>query len=156
MQESTTGLPTTGPEKPVRGALWRLQGIFFEPAETFEDINRHPTFLVPLIICILIAAGTMASIGFFVDFEDLAITQIKASPQGADLTDEQVQQAAGFQAIAMKWLSPIISPIMLLAIAGVLLLLTVLFGGETTFRKIFSVDEAELAKIWKDLIQLIQ
>lgn len=125
--------------EPVKGTFWRLQGIFFEPTKTFEDINRKPTVLVPIIICIIIAVIAVLGIGMFADYEELAIQAIKASPQGANLSDEQIQQGAGIQATIMQVAGPIIVPIYLLAVAGILMLLAVLSGGESTYKKVLSV-----------------
>jgi len=128
---------TGSPE--VKGTWWRLQGIFFEPTRTFEDINLQPTVLVPIIVCIVIAVLAVVGIGMFADYEELAIQAIKNSPQGEQLTDEQIEQAAGIQGTIMQVAGHVIVPIYLLAVSGILLLLTVLFGGETEFKKMLSM-----------------
>jgi hypothetical protein len=35
------------------GAFARLAGLIFEPAKTFEDIARRPTFLLPMALTII-------------------------------------------------------------------------------------------------------
>ncbi|HST19997.1 MAG TPA: Yip1 family protein, partial [Blastocatellia bacterium] len=53
----------TNQEEPARlGPAARLTGVLFSPGETFQDINRKPTWLVPFLITILI---TLAFSVFF-------------------------------------------------------------------------------------------
>ena len=126
--------------EPVKGPWWRLQGIFFEPSKTFEDINRKPGFLIPLILTILIALVAPNLIGQFVDLEDLLIAQIKQAPQAEQLTAEQIEQQARFLVPILTYVSPIAGPIlMLFAFSGLFLLGVILAGGETTFGKILGV-----------------
>ena len=43
-------------EEPARlGPLQRLVGVIFSPGETYKDINRKPTWLVPMIIAVVAA-----------------------------------------------------------------------------------------------------
>src|SRR5215813_10317763 len=51
--------PTTkAPSEPARiGPMGRLIGVLFSPGETYQDINRKPTWIVPVIIsCIVTLA----------------------------------------------------------------------------------------------------
>lgn len=53
----------TNQEEPARlGPAARLTGVLFSPGETFQDINRKPTWLVPFLITIII---TLAFSVFF-------------------------------------------------------------------------------------------
>ena len=139
MEEQYAGPEPQTVNKPVKGTFWRLQGIFFEPAKTFEDINLKPTVLVPIIICIVIGMIAVIGIGTFADYEELAIKAIEERPQAERLTDEQIQQSARIPAIIMQVAGPIVVPIYLLALSGILMLLAVLSGGETNYKKILSM-----------------
>ena len=39
---------------PAKGSFERLAGVLFSPGETFADIARKPTVLVPLLLLILL------------------------------------------------------------------------------------------------------
>src|ERR1051325_9292478 len=48
--------PSAQPAEPARlNAVQRFVGTLFSPGETFEDVNRKPTWLVPLLICLISA-----------------------------------------------------------------------------------------------------
>jgi len=81
-------------EEETKSSIWRLQGIFFEPSATFEDINKKPTFLVPLLLSILIALIGWNLVDNLVDLQEVMEVQIKASPQAERLTQEQIELQA--------------------------------------------------------------
>ena len=139
MEEQET---LTMPAEPTsKGALWRLQAIFFEPSAAFEDINIKPGFMVPLIAGLLLALLTWQAIGHLVNLEDLLIASIKSNPRVADqLTPEQMQQQARFSVPIIQYAAPIAGvPIMIFLTSGVLMLMVWISGAETTFTKIAGV-----------------
>lgn len=133
--ESTVTSETPQP----KGALWRLQGIFFEPSATFEDINLKPGFIVPLIASILITFIVWQLIGHLVDLRELLFAQAKANPQAANFSDEQIRAGLGFQLIMLKYLVPLLVPIVALIFSGVFMLMVWISGSETTFSRLFSI-----------------
>jgi hypothetical protein len=68
------------PEEPARiGPFGRLTGTLLSPGETFEDINRKPTFVAPMIVAI---CAILASTFFFQwrvhpDWDTIMRNQIK-------------------------------------------------------------------------------
>ncbi|UCF38074.1 MAG: YIP1 family protein [Acidobacteriota bacterium] len=131
---------TTESSPPVRGAAWRLQGIFFEPSATFEDINLKPGFIVPLILSILVAFLAWFVIDSVIDLDEYLIAQIEKAPQAERLTAEQIEQQAKISGTIVRWVGPAIGPlIMLFLVSGVLMLLIYLSGSETTFMKLLGV-----------------
>lgn len=122
-----------------KGALWRLQGIFFEPSATFRDINLKPGFVVPLAVAMVIAFVAWQLVGHFVDLQEFFLAQMKSNPQTSALSQEQMQTAVKWNLIFLKYLSPLAVPIMALIYSGVFMLMVWISGSETTFSKIFSV-----------------
>ncbi len=135
-------VPSVGPEQQAtKGALWRLQGIFFEPSATFEDINRKPGFVVPLLVGILLALVTWQVIGHLVNLQEILMVSMKTNPQVADkVSPEQMQQQASFLVPFIQYVAPLLGvPIMIFLTSGVLMLMVWISGSETTFSKIASV-----------------
>lgn len=128
-----------------KGALWRLQGVFFEPSATFEDISRKPGFWVALILCIVLSLVTTAVLFSKIDMGDLMAQQIRQSSQGQQMSEEQIQaQVDQIQSSpvmpVLRWLGPLFgTPIVIFAIAGILMLSVYLSGTETTFKKLLGV-----------------
>jgi hypothetical protein len=120
----------------------RIAGVFIAPVETFQSIARRPDVLVPLIIQmnVSLAAGWM--IASRVDFNDLAHQAMESNPRMAEMPREQADRMIRFTASTMKvttYVSPILSLIGLLIIAGGLLLGVRAMGGEGNFKQAFSV-----------------
>ena len=128
-----------------RTDVWRLQGIFFEPTNTFESINVRPSFWLPLVLSILIALLMWQALGYFVDLEELFIEQARAHPQAAQLTDEQLEQQIRFTIPIVQWAGPIVFPaVMLFLLAALILLMVHLSGSETTYKKLLGVTSHSL------------
>src|SRR4051812_21277291 len=135
------------PEEPARmNAMQRLWGTLFSPGETFRDVNRKPTIVVPIILGIVLALAGGAFFNWKVkpDWDRLFRAQIqkRAERSGQSLTPEQVEQQVEFS----KKLVPIFpligavfTPIAYLVIAGVFALGMMLIQAKTTFKKILSV-----------------
>lgn len=122
-----------------KGALWRLQGIFFEPSATFEDINLRPGFIVPIIVGIVVAFATWQAVAHLVDLQQFFIAQMKSNPQTAGLTPEQMQTAISWQVLSIKYIAPVFVPIMALLFSAVFMLMVWISGSETTFTKLLGV-----------------
>ncbi len=140
MEEQLSSKVTEESAVETRGSIWRLQGIFFEPSATFEDINKRPTFLVPLLLSIMIALIGWNIIDNLVDLQELMETQIKTAPQAEGLSQEQIELQASYTVPFIKWAAPVvIPPLMMLLVAALMLLMAFLTGGTTTFKKLTSV-----------------
>ncbi len=122
-----------------KGALWRLQGIFFEPSETFKDINLKPGFIVPLIVAMLVTLAAWQAIAHLVDLHELLMAQVKSAPQAAGLSEDQLASSVNFQVIILQYLVPLFIPLMALIYSGVFMLMVWISGSETTFSRLFSV-----------------
>lgn len=151
--ESPESTPSNPPERvspeaepaESRDFLWRVQALFFEPSNAFADIARRPTFLAAMLLCIVLSVVTTALIFSQIDMAEVLRQQIAQSPAAENMTreqiDNQVEQilASPFFSV-MQWVGAVLgSPISMLVIAGILLLMVYLVGGETTYRKLLAV-----------------
>jgi hypothetical protein len=135
------------PEEPARmNAMRRLWGVLFSPGETFRDVNRKPTIIVPIILGIVLAVvgGLFFNWKVKPDWDRIFRAQIqkRAERSGQSLTSEQIEQQVEFS----KKLVPIFpisgvvfTPLAYLVIAGVFALGMMLIQAKTTFKKILSV-----------------
>lgn len=132
-------------EEPARlGPVQRFTGTIFSPGETFADINRKPTWLVPLLISVV------ASIAFGIFFDQVV------NPDWNELVRDQARKAAdrfgtqmpsdsdlAGQVAITKTISrvafvvgPVIATFFL---AGIFALGLMIMAAQTTFKKILSV-----------------
>ncbi len=132
-------------EQPIRNSWWRLQGIFFEPTETFRSIERKPTWVVPLVLMMLMSFASSYIVVNTIGIANIVEQQMASNPAFQRMTPEQRAEAMD-QAVngtftkVMTWATPPLGPILVtLFTAVVFLLLLYLVGGDPTFKKVFSV-----------------
>ena len=135
------------PEEPARlGPLQRLVGTLFSPGETFEDVNRKPTIIVPIIIAMLVAVASTTFFNWRVnpDWDKIIRAQIKkqVDKSGQSITEEQMQQRVNIGKTFAKF-TPLIAvvgaPIVYLVFAGIFALGMMFIQAKTTFKKVLSV-----------------
>ncbi|HXK62094.1 MAG TPA: YIP1 family protein [Acidobacteriota bacterium] len=135
--EKTTPPPPGSTEQP-KGSLWRLQGIFFQPTETFRAIAKKPTWLIATILCVVIGIVGFMTIMNQVGFENLVIRQAQA--RGQEVSDEQLEMMNSPAVRAVTLGTMLIgTPIVMLLTAGLLLALFWLIGSDVSFSRTFSV-----------------
>jgi len=98
--------------KPL-SSWWKLQGIFFQPGATFQAIDKNPNWLLPFIITSLVSFARM-----------LIFHNPSTVPFKLVLT---------FLTAALPCFIPV------LVCSGAFFTTFVLFGAETTFKKVFSL-----------------
>jgi hypothetical protein len=124
----------------------RLVGVLLSPTETFTDVNRKPTIIVPIIIVVILVLATVSLINWKISpyIDDIMRAQIKkqVERQGATLSEEQMQQQLQIAKTINKF-TPIIGaafvPIIYLIIAGLFALGMMMIQAKTTFKRIYSV-----------------
>lgn len=148
-----TPAPDAGP-KP--NPFQRIIGVLFSPDATFASIARRPDWVVPLVILLIMSMAAGVVIAQHVDFGSAARD---AMEQNKNMSQEQIDRAVKMSASIGKvatYLSPVLSVIGLLVIAGVLLLAFRLFGGEGDFKQAFSVTcYASMPSVIKGIVMLI-
>lgn len=123
----------------------RFTGVLFSPGETFADVNRKPTWIVPLVLVLICAMGFFWFL--FAHFEQgwhqflQKTLEDQAQQSGSPPpTPQKVDQAV----MGTKWFFVIgfgfvITALATLASAGALALGMMFMQAQTTFKKIFSV-----------------
>src|SRR5262245_8363832 len=109
------------------GPIGRLTGVLLSPGETFQDINRKPTILVPLILMIAIALGGYYAFVVRInpDWNAIVRTQIKKRMERSSqtLTEDQLAQQAKIGVTIAK-LTPVLIavglPITIAFLSGIL------------------------------------
>ena len=133
--------------EPARlGPFARLTGALFSPGETFEDVNRKPTWIAPMIIAI---CTVIASTFFFQwrvnpDWDSIMRNRIKKQMEARNqsLTEEQMQQQVSFAKGIAKFspiIAAVVTPLFYVILAGVFALGLMFIQAKTTFKKILSV-----------------
>jgi hypothetical protein len=132
--------------RPARSSVWKLQGVFFEPQATFEEVDRRPNWLLPLLAMIIISIAAASLVVNTIGLENIVRGQIEANSRVQQMPPEQreqiVEQAVNSPLTSvMMYVGPILGPIIIvLVVAGLLMLASTLTGGQATFKKVFSVN----------------
>ena len=129
-------------EEPARlGPFERLVGVLFSPGETFKDINRKPTWLVPMVIGVVTALVFAVFINWKLDAGWDAMMREAMSQQGQN-TPPSAEQMAGAKTVGkiffVAWFG-VVTVLSYLVVAGAFALGMLLLGAQTTFKKILSV-----------------
>ncbi|MBC8183945.1 YIP1 family protein [candidate division KSB1 bacterium] len=120
----------------------KLVGVFFSPRDSFESIDRKPDWLVPLIVVVLITLiFTMVTLPITMP-EQMEKQRVKFEERG--MSDDEIDQAMAMGEKIGKISGPIgaviVVPIMLLIFALIFWFVgNIVLGGQTTFKKMFSV-----------------
>lgn len=116
--------PIPGAQAPV-SQFGRVAGVFFNPAETFADIARRPSWLLPLVLMVLVSVGIGIELGQRVNWEEFLSQKIDASPSASQLSPQQREQRIEVGAkYARLWcygFGPIVMPLTLLFFATIYL-----------------------------------
>jgi hypothetical protein len=133
-------------EEPARlGPFARLTGTLLSPGETFEDVNRKPTWIVPMIIAI---ATVLASSFFFSgvnpDWDSIFRNQIKKRMESSNqsLTEEQMDAQVKISKSFAKFfpiIGAVVTPVIYVILAGIFALGLMFIQAKATFKKILSV-----------------
>lgn len=154
-QDNAIATPAAGAE-PKPNSFQRIIGVLFSPDATFASIARRPDWVVPLVLLLLVSLAAGVIIAPHVDFGAAAR---EAMEQNKNASPEQIDKAVRISASIGKvftYISPVLSLIGLLVIAGVCLLAFRIFGGEGDFNQAFSVTcYASMPTIIKSIVTLI-
>jgi hypothetical protein len=138
--DPSSAAPVTAP--PPKNSFQRIAGVLFAPADTFRDIARKPDILVPLILIVLVSY-----VGSFVvmpkmDWDAVTAQQAeqvkKQNPNASDADIARMGKFAKAIGTTMGYVMPALFIVWYVIVAGVLLLVFRLMGGEGTFKQAFS------------------
>ena len=141
----TTDAPAAAPApaaEPKPNSFARLVGALFSPNETFASIARRPDWVVPLLVIVIIGYVSTVVILPRMDWDGMASEQIEqVKAQNPNVSQDQLDRAARIGPAFGKvfgWIGPIFGLIWYLIVAGVLLLVFRVAGGEGTYSQAFS------------------
>lgn len=92
-------MPTPAPtgEQGMSG-FGRVIGALTSPRETFADIARKPSVMLPLVLLTVVSLGFAYTMNKRINWQDYVRQQIDKSPRADQMSAEQKQQAAATQA----------------------------------------------------------
>ncbi len=130
------------------GVIGRIIGIFTSPRETFQSIDKRPTWLVPFLIVVIV---TMALSYFTLDVQ---IHDRQAIMRTKDLSQEQLDAIQSQMEGPFKYIGVLAVPIGVIiawsVLAAVFLFCgNTIMGGDVNFKRMFSVVS------WSGLIGLV-
>jgi hypothetical protein len=125
---ATTSMPAPEAQsQPALSPVDRIIGVFFSPKDTFEDIVRKPSWVLPVILLTLFSLGVSFSINQRINWREFMSQQIEKSPQAASMSAEQKEQRIEGGA---KFSPPFTYAIGLLGpIIGILVVALVMWGA---------------------------
>ncbi len=143
----TSHIETPPPETARLGPFQRLIGVLFSPGETFQDINRKPTWLAPLLIAIVLGVCNTFFFNWWVnpDWNRIGRDMIRqrVNKAGTEMPPEdQIQQQVKVMQVIGSLFPAfvvVITPVLFLVMAGVFALGMMLMQAQTTFKRILSV-----------------
>lgn len=112
--------------EPRIGAMGRIIGVLTSPKETFADIARAPSWLVPLLVGAALGVGFAYVMNERVDWYTFIRQQIERSPRAASMSQEQIAQAARMQS---QWSPPFAYAIGICAPFIMALLMALVYWG---------------------------
>jgi hypothetical protein len=121
-----------------KNAVQRLIGVFTDPTETFESIDRKPNWLVPFLINVVLAVGL-----YFLTSSIRMADQI-AAMQAQGVPSERIQMIQTQMSGPMKYINLVAVPVVVFIfwalISGLFLFAgNIILGGSSKFWKLFSM-----------------
>jgi hypothetical protein len=131
------------PQPAGMGELSRIAGVFFEPATTFEDVAKRPSFLTPLLLVIVASLVFTGLFSQHVGWERTVRHQVETSSRSAQQTPEQREQGiqVGTKIAPMfgYGISLIGVPVGYLICGAVLLVMVKIMSASVSFKQVFAV-----------------
>jgi hypothetical protein len=117
--------------------------VLYEPEKVFAEIKEIPkgAWVLPMVALVLLSIVGMYAVIHMIGPDTYFRLQIEASPRAAQMTPEQIEQAAGsgFVSGLTYTMGVAAPPLLLLIVAGVLFGLTQMMDGATTYGKVLAV-----------------
>ena len=133
---------TPQPAAPTKNTLQRIAGVLFAPAETFQDIARKPNILGPMLIIVLLGYISTFFIVQRMDWNAVSEAQMEAmKKQNPNMSQEdiaRVEKMTSAMGKVVGWISPLMGVVWYVILAGVLLLVFRMMGGEGNFQQALS------------------
>ncbi|MGE5362093.1 MAG: YIP1 family protein [Bacteroidales bacterium] len=134
MTELTTQ-PTT--EIKDKGLVARFTGVLFSPRETFAVVARWPRPFTMLLLILGMTALLTGGFMFTAVGQQTFLDGIERSGNAQQL--EMMQKIAPYMGYIVIGQLLIVSPLILLAISGIVLAVFTMAGGDAKFKQVFAV-----------------
>jgi hypothetical protein len=132
---------TVQPQESAMGGLSKVVNIFFEPRKVFESLKIKPTWLVPVIIVAVLGMGF-----FYYTFPYIMNEQVQNIRDNDRIPEEHKERIierikeAEHPPIWQMAIAPAGTLVYVVIVAAVLFFVfNVLMGGDSGFRRVFSV-----------------
>lgn len=142
---TTTSIPAPEAQsQPAISAVGRVIGVFFSPKQTFEDIVRKPSWVLPVVLLTLFSIGVSFAINQRINFREFMTQQIEKNPRSANLSAEQKQQqiegGAKFTPIVI-WAFGVCGPVLFVMFVALAMwgAYNLLGGANTNFGTSFAI-----------------
>ncbi|MEW5805854.1 MAG: Yip1 family protein [Acidobacteriota bacterium] len=132
---------TPGEEKPTMNALQRFFGLFFSPVRAFQDINRKPSFILPLVVMIIFSLAATSIVMPKIDWE--ATMQKSLERAGREMSGEEIEKVIPIQrsvGTIIGYVAAFIAPVLTaLVVSGIFFGIVRLWGAGSSFSRVFGV-----------------
>src|SRR2546421_12156875 len=92
---ATTPVPTSEAQARSISSFGRIIVVFFSPKNTFEDIVRKPSWVLPIVLLTVLSLAVRFGINQRINWREFIIQQIDKRPRSAKVSAEQTQQQIG-------------------------------------------------------------
>jgi hypothetical protein len=135
-------------EQKEAGFFEKLAGVFISPRETFEAVDRRPTWIAPFVIIAVLALG-MTYLTRQIGMQDML-----ARFQASGMPQEQIDQITARSQGPGQYLQMVLVPLFMLivwALFAAVLWFTgnTILGGNSTFKKMLALVS------WSSLIGIL-
>ncbi|MCA9734008.1 MAG: YIP1 family protein [Deferribacteres bacterium] len=116
--------------------MGKFMGVITSPYNTFLEICKKPTWLIPMLISIVVSVGvTYQALPMIIE---MSVEQMQT--QNPNMGDAQIEQAVSVMSKTIPFAPIVTVPLMTLITAGLMMLIgTAFMGGKATFKTLFSV-----------------
>src|SRR6266436_8566427 len=138
--------PVPAPEAQARSisSFGRIIGVFFSPKNTFEDIVRKPSWMLPIVLLTVLSLAVSFCINQRINWREFMSQQIEKNPRSANMSAEQKdQQIEGGAKISpmFTWAIGVCGPIIFVLVMALVMwgAYNLLGGANTNFATSFGI-----------------
>ncbi|KAA3658092.1 MAG: YIP1 family protein [Calditrichaeota bacterium] len=126
----------TAEETSEMSFMGKFLGVITSPYNTFLEICKKPTWLVPILISIVVSVlATYQAMPLIID---MSVEQMQT--QNPNMSEAQIDQAVNVMQMTIPFAPIVTVPLMSLFTAGLMMLIgSVFMGGKSNFKTVFSV-----------------
>jgi Yip1 domain len=129
------------------GEFSRIIGVFLEPSKAFEDIVRHPKWLIPLLLVIAAGIAYMTTFGAHVTWDRYIQHQLDTSPKAQQRLEQMPPEQRAKSLEMQKKFSGVGADITIVVLtffgalvtAGVALLIANVMSAGVRFKQMFAI-----------------